>query len=113
MDTIAEVKIWDKLIGAVAFYDNMGVVFEYDKGFLKYDLDLAPLMMPVSFIATNSPRFSFNNLPKETFDGLPGILADSLPDKFGHAIINQWLLSIGRDLGSFNAVERLCYTGQR
>ena len=40
-------------------------------------------------------------------------LADSLPDKFGHALINAWLATQGHLPGSFNAVERLCYTGMR
>jgi serine/threonine-protein kinase HipA len=44
---------------------------------------------------------------------LPGLLADSLPDRFGHALIDAWLASQGRTPESFNAVERLCYTGNR
>lgn len=56
--------------------------------------------------------YSFISLPK-SFHGLPGLLADSLPDKFGNTIINQWLVQQGRDPDSFNAVERLCYTGKR
>jgi len=36
-----------------------------------------------------------------------------LPDKFGNALINAWLASQGRRPDSFNAVERLCYTGVR
>ena len=27
-----------------------------------------------------------------TFKGLPGMLADVLPDKYGNALINQWLV---------------------
>jgi len=52
-------------------------------------------------------------LPRETFHGLPGLLADSLPDDFGHALINVWLANQGRSPESFDAVERLCYTGIR
>src|SRR5690606_35983019 len=48
-----------------------------------------------------------------TFHGLPGLLADSLPDKFGNALIDAWLATQGRTAESFNAVERLCYTGAR
>jgi len=40
-------------------------------------------------------------------------LADSLPDKFGNAVIDQWLASEGRTPESLNVVERLCYTGKR
>lgn len=51
--------------------------------------------------------------PLNTFHGLPGLLADSLPDRFGNALINAWLARQGRTPESFNAVERLCYTGKR
>ncbi len=49
----------------------------------------------------------------KTYYGLPGLLADSLPDKFGHVLIDAWLATQGRQPDSFNAVERLCYTGER
>ena len=57
--------------------------------------------------------YRFPELSRPTFLGLPGLLADSLPDKFGNALIDAWLASQGRQPGSFNAVERLCYTGER
>ena len=50
---------------------------------------------------------------RQTFHGLPGLLADSLPDRFGNALIDAWLATQGRTPESFNAVERLCYTGAR
>jgi serine/threonine-protein kinase HipA len=65
-------------------------------------------MMPLS------PRvYSFSSLTQESFHGLPGLLADSLPDRFGNALIDAWLARQGRVSDSFNAVERLCYTGSR
>jgi serine/threonine-protein kinase HipA len=57
--------------------------------------------------------YRFPALPRGTFHGLPGLLADSLPDKFGNALIDAWLATRGRTPESFNAVERLCYTGTR
>ena len=57
--------------------------------------------------------YRFPGLSRQTFLGLPGLLADSLPDRFGNALIDAWLASQGRSAASFNAVERLCYTGQR
>ena len=57
--------------------------------------------------------YVFPDLPLRTFHGLPGLLADSLPDKFGNALIDAWLATQGRTPDSFNAVERLCYTGAR
>jgi serine/threonine-protein kinase HipA len=57
--------------------------------------------------------YSFPALPYESFRGLPGLLADCLPDKFGNALIDVWLAQQQRPIGSFDAVERLLYTGSR
>ena len=57
--------------------------------------------------------YSFPELSYESFHGLPGLLSDSLPDKFGNELISVWLSKQGRFIESFNAVERLCYTGKR
>ena len=36
-----------------------------------------------------------------------------MPDTFGNTLIDAWLATQGRSPESFNAVERLCYTGSR
>lgn len=107
--TIAEVILWDTKIGTVALpNDNHIATFRYDNNFLNSGIEVSPIVMPLS------PRqYSFAGLSWETFHGLPGLLADSLPDRFGNAVINQWLAQQGRKPESFNAVERLCYTGKR
>ena len=109
MSTIAEVKIWGSTIGAVVLEDNQKTAsFQYDPDFAQSGIEVAPLMMPLSDIV-----YSFGDLAQESFHGLPGLLADSLPDRFGNALIDAWLARQGRDPNSFNAVERLCYTGSR
>ena len=57
--------------------------------------------------------YTFRELNRETFKGLPGMLADALPDKFGNLLIDVWLAKQGRNLKSFNPIERLCYIGSR
>ena len=107
--TIAEVKLWGRTIGAVTVTGANGVAaFEYDRAFVESGIQVAPIVMPLS-----ERIYSFPDLPWRTFHGLPGMLADSLPDKFGNALIDAWLASQGRTPDSFNAVERLCYTGAR
>jgi len=107
--TVAEVKLWGRTIGAVSLLDGDPVAaFEYDGEFARSGIQVAPLVMPLS-----RRVYRFPELPRQTFLGLPGLLADSLPDKFGNALINAWLATQGRQPDSFNAVERLCYTGQR
>lgn len=109
MSTLAEVRMWGSTIGAVALEPESQVAaFEYDPAFARSGIQVAPLTMPLA-----PGVFRFPSLPRQTFHGLPGLLADSLPDKFGNALIDTWLASQGRTPASFNAVERLCYTGRR
>lgn len=109
MTTLAEVRLWGRTIGAVSLVEGEQVAdFQYDPAFVASDIQLSPLVMPLS-----SKVYRFAELSRETFHGLPGLLADSLPDKFGNALINAWLAGQGRRPDEFNAVERLCYTGSR
>ena len=109
MSTTAKVILWGSAIGAVLLEDNAAAAtFEYDPAFINSGIEVAPLMMPLS-----GRLYSFPSLRPETFHGLPGLLADSLPDRFGNALIDAWLARSGRTPESFNAVERLCYTGSR
>ena len=107
--TNANVMLWGTKIGAVTFDEtrNLGL-FEYDHSFINSGIEVSPVVMPLS-----RRTYGFPELRKESFHGLPGLLADSLPDKFGNAVINEWLISQGRTPQSFNPVERLCYTGTR
>ncbi len=107
--TTAEVWLWGTRIGAVTLPAGEPVAsFEYDPDFVRSDVQLAPLMMPLG-----SQIYRFPALAPESFHGLPGLLADSLPDKYGNSLIDAWLASQGRTNADFNAVERLCYTGTR
>ncbi len=109
MTTLAEVRLWGRTIGAVSLQEGEDVAsFEYDAAFAQSGIEVAPLAMPLSRRVHRFPALS-----RTTFHGLPGLLADSLPDKFGNALIDAWLASQGRQPSSFNAVERLCYTGER
>ncbi|MEN7972914.1 MAG: HipA domain-containing protein [Verrucomicrobiota bacterium] len=109
MSTTAEVKLWGSTIGAVSLDDGAATAtFEYDPVFAGSGIEVAPLTMPLS-----GRLYSFPALNRETFHGLPGLLSDSLPDRFGNALIDAWLARQGRTSESFNAVERLCYTGPR
>ncbi len=109
MSTSAEIQLWGRPVAVVTLPDEGDIAaFEYDDSFLDSGVEPAPLMMPVK-----RATYRFPGLAQESFKGLPGLLADSLPDKFGNAVINAWLARQGRSADSFNAVERLCYTGTR
>ncbi len=109
MINAATVILWGTTVGY--FYLEEGasfVSFEYDKDFLRMGIEVSPLMMPLS-----NRVYTFPELAASSFRGVPGLLADSLPDKFGNAVIDQWLAMQGRTPESFQVVERLCYTGKR
>jgi serine/threonine-protein kinase HipA len=107
--TLAEVRLWGRIIGAVALEDTEEVAsFQYASDFAQSGIELSPIVMPLS-----TRIYRFPGLPRASFHGLAGLLADSLPDRFGHALINAWLATEGRRPESFNAVERLCYVGAR
>jgi len=107
--TLAEVQLWGRTIGAVSLEDgDRFAAFQFDPAFAQSGIEISPIAMPLS-----DRVYVFPELPEKTFHGLPGLLADSLPDRFGNALIDAWLATQGRTSGSFNAVERLCYTGAR
>ena len=109
MNDTAEVYLWGTRIGiihqdAAKAYAS----FEYDKDFLKSGIEVSPLRMPLA-----GNIYEFPSLSGAPFYGMPGLVADSLPDKFGNAVIEQWLMSLGKSISDFTAVDRLCYTGKR
>jgi serine/threonine-protein kinase HipA len=107
--TLAEVQLWGRTIGAVSLEEGSSyAAFQYDPAFVQSGIEVSPITMPL-----NDRVYVFPDLPPKTFHGLPGMLADSLPDRFGNALIDAWLATQGRTSESFNAVERLCYTGAR
>ncbi|KAF0092045.1 MAG: hypothetical protein FD141_229 [Fusobacteria bacterium] len=109
MNNTATVTLWGTTVGYFHLDEvKKYVSFEYDKDFLRMGIEISPLMMPLS-----NRVYEFPELVTPAFKGVPGLIADSLPDKFGNAVIDQWLATEGRTPESFNVVERLCYTGKR
>jgi serine/threonine-protein kinase HipA len=106
---IAEVRLWGRRIGAVSWRADLDcAAFQYEPAFVRSGIEVAPLTLPLA-----DPVYLFPELPRRSFHGLPGLLADSLPDRFGNALIDQWLATQGRTPESFGAIERLCYLGAR
>lgn len=95
---------------AVISYDRSKLLcyFEYTPAFAAKNIELSPLMMPV----VEGKIYSFPYLNPDTFKGLPGMVADSLPDRFGNAVLNEWLIRQGRS-EPITPLERLAYTGTR
>ncbi len=103
-ETLAEVRLWGRTIGAVSLAPGSDVAaFQYDPAFAPSGIEISPLVMPLS-----DQVYSFPGLARDSFQGLPGLLVDSLPDRFGNDLIDAWLATRGRTPESFGAVERLC-----
>lgn len=109
MNDTAEVYLWGTRIGVIhQDITKTYASFEYDKNFLNSGIEVSPLRMPLG-----RNIYEFPGLVEAPFYGMPGLVADSLPDRFGNTIIEQWLMSHGRSLSDFTAIDRLCYTGKR
>lgn len=106
---IAEVVLWDRRIGALAWEEGRRIgSFEYDPEFIGAGIEPAPITMPVSRAIHRFPELDY-----ATFKGLPGVVADSLPDRFGNAVLDVWLARKGRTRASMTPVEQLLYIGAR
>ena len=106
-----EVRLWNRRVGAVALDPVLGFyAFEYDPGFIKRGIEIAPLTMP---LAQASAPFVFSDLPTPTFKRLPALLADALPDDFGNALIDAWMAGKGIAKDAITPLDRLAYMGKR
>ena len=112
MNNLAEVYLWGTCIGYLSLDNDVPYArFEYDRDFVAQvqgsGIEVSPLKMPIS-----EKVYAFPEL-ESSFHGVPGLIADSLPDRFGNAVINQWLADRGLTESEFNVIDRLCYTGMR
>ncbi|CAN5291691.1 type II toxin-antitoxin system HipA family toxin [soil metagenome] len=108
--TLIEVRAWGQTVGAIApAARGRAYEFEYDPGWVRSGLQLAPALMPLAA----RTRYAFPSLPIETFFGLPPMLADALPDSFGNAIVNASLAREGIPASDITALDRLAYLGAR
>lgn len=108
---VVEVKLWGSTIGAVAAHPHRPgyYEFQYTPEFVKTGLDVAPISMPLNA----RKRYSFTSLDRGTYYGLPGLLSDALPDKFGNALIDEYLSRLGISKSSVSTLQRLAYIGRR
>ena len=116
MQNLAEVWLWNKLVGALAWEpETATATFEYTPEWAQTGVQIAPLHMRTqpSTQFRGAQIFRFPQLNYDTFKDLPACFADTLPDDFGNAVINAWLSRNGRDPSSFNPLERLLYTAKR
>lgn len=79
------------------------IYFKYHPDFIDSGLELSPFKMKLS---------SDILTPKELFfDGLFGVFSDSIPDGWGKLLLDRKLLSLGVNLNSITALDRLTFVG--
>jgi serine/threonine-protein kinase HipA len=112
MVEVVKIKLWGKDMGALSWdkAKNFGS-FEYYPEFLKSNLDVSPIHMPLQ--SSFNTIYNFPNLNQETYRGLPGLLSDVLPDDFGNLLIDQWLDMNRINKADFTPIDRLSYIGKR
>ena len=75
---VINVNYDDDRVGAVSFDTDTGLgAFEYDRSFIKKDIELSPIKMPLPQTVSQQERqqiYSFPTLGYETFKGLPGLV---------------------------------------
>jgi serine/threonine-protein kinase HipA len=107
---VAAVRLWGRLVGAVAEDADGQVIFEYDPRFARSGWEISPRHLLLS----RQGPVTFPQLRTlDAFQGLPGVLADALPDRFGNAVIKTYFEQRGRPDAALSPVQRLLYIGPR
>ena len=108
------VKLWGQRVCAISIDANGQLSTQFDPQFLKSNLDIAPINLPIEDLRQNPSQIQqFDYLPQRTYRGLPAFLVDSLPDDFGNALVNQYMASKGILPRDVTVLDRLAYSGKR
>ena len=90
-------------VGTLAI-KNKKIYFEYDKDFLKTNIEISPYKLPLK-----SGLFECKD---NTFEGIWGVFADSLPDGWGRLLIDRYLINKNINPNSLSPLDRLAYIGK-
>lgn len=89
-------------VGRLAIRNNQ-IYFEYDADFLKHNLSLSPLRLPL--------ERGLKTFDRGLFEGLPGLFNDSLPDGWGRLLLDRSLREKGIISSELTPLDRLAYVG--
>jgi serine/threonine-protein kinase HipA len=113
METTLKVRLWNKDVAVVNWNKEKGfATMEFFDSFIRENLDIAPLFMPLEELLRGNKIFSFPLHRNKTFKGLPGLLSDSLPDDYGNSIIDEWFAAKQMSV-QVTPLDRLSYIGKR
>lgn len=83
---------------------NKKIYFEYDKDFLKTNIQISPFYLPL--------EEGIFTEPKMVNDGLHGVFNDSLPDGWGRLLLDRYLNKQGLSYNTISPLMRLSLTGK-
>ncbi len=112
-NNLVKVSIWGKAVGVLSWDDSRGCsVFQFDRDFPQYGLDIAPLVAPLSspYVQRN---FLLTGNKDRLYAGLPEFISDSLPDRWGNVVFSKWCEANHLPSNQINAVDRLSFIGKR
>lgn len=89
-------------VGRLAIRERK-IYFEYDTGFIKSELELSPLRLPLKTGVQSFDPF--------LFEGLPGLFNDSLPDGWGRLLFDRSLRTKGITPEEISPLDRLAHVG--
>ena len=89
-------------VGRLAIRDEI-IYFEYDNSFLKSNLEISPIKLPI--------QRGLIELPRTPFEGLAGVFNDSLPDGWGRLLFDRMLRAEGILPNEVTPLDRLSYVG--
>ena len=89
-------------VGRLAIRDGI-IYFQYDEEFLRTNLEISPIRLPL--------QRDVIELPGDPFEGLAGVFNDSLPDGWGRLLFDRLLRPEGISPSDISQLDRLAYVG--
>ena len=90
-------------VGRLAMREHI-IYFEYDSAFIKLDIEISPLELPL--------KSGLDRFDNHLFEGLPGVFNDSLPDGWGRLLLDRFLKSQGILPADVTPLDRLANIGR-
>lgn len=89
-------------VGRLAIRERK-IYFEYYASFIKQELEISPLRLPL--------KPGVSSFDYDLFDGLPGAFNDSLPDGWGRLLFDRFVRSQGLAPADMTPLDRLAHVG--
>ena len=83
---------------------NAKIYFEYEKDFIKRNLEISPIKLPL--------KTGLQVFESSLFESLPGVFNDSLPDGWGKLLFDRYVRSLNLLPQNFSPLDRLAYIGK-